>query len=194
MAKQGIVAEKKGSYTPIEEKIELPSGVTAKIEMGVVTIKGAKGEVKKILRSPEVTIKEEGNSVIISTVRSTKGDKKMVYTFVAHLNNMIRGVQEGYTYKLKVCSSHFPIKTTVAGSEFIIKNFLGEREPRTMKITPGVKIIVNGSDIIVEGIDKEATSQVAATIERISMIKGRDRRVFQDGIFITEKAGKSIME
>ena len=51
---------------------------------------------------------------------------------------------------------------------------------------------VKGQEIIVEGIDKEATGQTAANIEQATRITKWDRRVFQDGIYIVEKAGKPI--
>ncbi|PIN72255.1 50S ribosomal protein L6, partial [Candidatus Woesearchaeota archaeon CG10_big_fil_rev_8_21_14_0_10_45_5] len=73
-------------------------------------------------------------------------------------------------------------------------NFLGERKARTMKIPAGVKVTVDASTITVEGADKEITSQTAARMEQICIIKNRDRRIFQDGIYITEKAGESLLE
>ena len=187
-------ASKKSSKEPIEEKIEIPSGVEAKYENSILTLKGPKGESKKSFLDPRVSVKKEGNTMVVSTERSTKRDKTQVYTFVAHLKNMVKGVQEGYVYKLKVCSSHFPIKVTAVGQEFSVKNFLGERQPRNMKLPKGVKVTIDASTITVEGADKEVTSQAAANMEQLCIIKNRDRRVFQDGIFITEKAGENLLE
>jgi large subunit ribosomal protein L6 len=185
---------KKGTRELLEEKIEIPPGIEANLENGIITFRGPKGESSKNFFDPKIPVKKEGNSIVIRASRSTKRDKTKVYTFLAHLKNMIRGVQEGYVYRLKVCSSHFPIKATVSGNDFSVKNFLGERKPRTMKIPAGVKVTIDASTITVEGADKEITSQTAARMEQICIIKNRDRRIFQDGIYITEKAGKSLLE
>jgi len=50
---------------------------------------------------------------------------------------MIRGVTEGYTYKLKICSGHFPMNVSLKGDVLEIKNFIGESVPRKLKIKEG---------------------------------------------------------
>ena len=55
-----------------------------------------------------------------------------------------------------------------------------------------VEIKLNGDEIIVKGIDKETVGNIAGRIEQLTRITDRDRRKFQDGIFIIEKAGKEI--
>ncbi|MCX6709756.1 MAG: 50S ribosomal protein L6 [Candidatus Woesearchaeota archaeon] len=184
---------KKEKKKGITEKIEVPEKVEVRIENGTFFVKGPKGETSKILSSPRVQIKKEGNSIIIHSEKESKRDKTMVYSFVSHIKNLFLGVQELYIYKLRVCSSHFPIKAAVSGKDFVISNFLGERKARKTPLYPEVKVTVDGNTIIVEGVNKEKVSQQAANIERICFIKNRDRRVFQDGAYIFEKAGKSIM-
>jgi large subunit ribosomal protein L6 len=102
---------------------------------------------------------------------------------------MIKGVTEGFEYKMKTVFSHFPIKTSVEENKFIIQNFLGERAARTAKILEGVTVEAKGEDITVQGIDKEKVGQTVANIERATEVKYRDIRVFQDGIYRTSKGG-----
>jgi len=80
----------------------------------------------------------------------------------------------------------------VDGNQVVIENFLGERYPRRAKILESVNVEIKGQDVIVKGFDKEKVSQTAANIEQATRIKGLDPRVFQDGIYITEKDGKSV--
>ena len=102
---------------------------------------------------------------------------------------MIKGVTEGFEYKMKTVFSHFPIKTSVDGNEFIIQNFLGERSARRAKILEGVSVEVNGEDVTVQGTNKESVGQTVANIERTTKVKKRDVRVFQDGVYRVSKGG-----
>ena len=103
---------------------------------------------------------------------------------------MNKGVTKGFEYKMKTVFSHFPIKTSVEGNEFIIQNFLGERSARRAKILEGVNVEAKGEDITVQGIDKEKVGQTVANIERATKVKKRDIRVFQDGIYRISKGGR----
>ncbi|MEM2546448.1 MAG: 50S ribosomal protein L6, partial [Candidatus Bathyarchaeia archaeon] len=105
-----------------------------------------------------------------------------------HIKNMITGVSKGFTYKLKIVFSHFPISVKVQDKTVVIENFAGERGPRKAKIIGDVKVKVSSEDIIVQGIDLEAVSQTAANIEQATKVKGKDPRVFLDGIYIYERA------
>lgn len=82
------------------------------------------------------------------------------------------------------------MNVALKGDELSIKNFLGEKVPRVMKIQPDVKVKIDGEKIVVEGIDIEKCGQCAANIEKTTRITNRDRRIFQDGIWITSKPGK----
>jgi large subunit ribosomal protein L6 len=114
----------------------------------------------------------------------------MIGTFTSHIKNMIKGVTELYVYKLKVCSGHFPITVQATKDDFIVKNFLGETIPRKMKLVKGVSVKVEGEIVTVESTDKEIAGRTASDIEQLVRITNRDRRIFQDGIWMTEKAGK----
>ena len=116
-------------------------------------------------------------------------DKALAGTWKAHLNNMTKGVTDGFTYTLKAFYSHFPMTLNVKGTELVVNNYFGERVPRTAAIVPGAEVKVkNKTEVVVSGIDKEAVGQTAANIERCTTVKKRDRRVFQDGIYLLEKA------
>ena len=123
---------------------------------------------------------------------ATKKDKKLISTFRSHIKNLLEGVKNTYVYELKICSSHFPMDIGIDKDLVIIKNFLGEKTPRKAKILPNVNAKVEGDKIIVESVDRESAGQTAANIESATKRTGFDRRVFQDGIYITKKVGKEI--
>jgi len=175
-------------------KIKLPEGVNIREEGNEIIVKGKEGENRKIFNLKNITIKQEGNEIKIGQKRSTKNEKKMINTLTAHIKNMIKGVEVQYRYRLKICASHFPITVEVKGNQGIIKNFIGENIPRKVKIPTGVKVDVDREIITITSTDKELAGQAAANFEKTTWIRDRDRRVFQDGIFIIEKAVREEKE
>ena len=115
----------------IKEKIEIPNDVEISIEEKTVYVKGEKGSLSRVLSHPRIDITAKNNIVEISCIDSPKRkEKALIGTFRAHINNMIKGVTEGFEYKMKTVFAHFPIKTSVEGDTFVIQNFIGERAPR----------------------------------------------------------------
>ncbi len=157
-----------------------------------IKVKGPKGELERKAYSPTIKIKNENKEISFEVKKANKREKMLMKTTVAHVKNMIKGVTEEFEYTLKVCSGHFPMTVSFENGDFIVKNFLGESVPRKRKIIEGVKVEIKGTEITVNGQDKEKTGQAAAQIEAITRVTKRDRRRFQDGIFITSKAGKKI--
>jgi len=167
--------------------VEIPDGVQVSVEGKVVRVRGPLGELKRDFSHAPVEIRLDGNKVVVEAFWPRKRERAMVGTVAAHIRNMITGVTKGFTYKMKIVFTHFPIQVSVEGDKVVIKNFLGERAPRVAKIMPGVKVEVQKEDVIVKGIDIEAVGQTAANIEQATKVKGKDIRVFLDGIYIYEK-------
>ena len=182
-------------WRSMEYTVEIPQeGVQVEYNFPNVTVKGDKGEITRKLRFPNVEITVEGSQVKISTSRYTKKLKKIMSTYRAHINNMITGVTEGFEYKLKVVYAKFPMTVELKDSTLIVKNFLGEKVPRVVKIPQDiVKVEVKGEDITVTGIDKEECGKIAALIEQSTRINHLDRRVIQDGIYITNKPHRAYV-
>jgi len=176
----------------IYEEIEILPEVNAKLEKGLITMSGPKGEAKKDFHNPLIQIELKENKLILTSKRFTKREKKLLGTFRAHIKNLMKGALEGHTYKLKICSSHFPMNVALNNGELIVKNFFGGKHPRKLKIKTGAEVKVAGSDITIYSCSKETAGQVAADIESLTRITNKDRRIFQDGIYIIEKDGKKI--
>ncbi|MDP4012774.1 MAG: 50S ribosomal protein L6 [Candidatus Nanoarchaeia archaeon] len=173
-------------------EVILPQGVEAQVDGKTVKVKGPKGEVTKTLLSKTVAFEKVDNKILLKSEDSAKNFKRIVNTFRSHINGMVEGVTKGFVYKLKVCSGHFPMTIKIEKDKILINNFLGEKIPRVSKILEGAKVTQNGDVIIVEGIDLANVSQTAANLEIAVRIRNRDRRRFQDGIYLTEKAGVPI--
>lgn len=167
--------------------VDVPQNVTAVVSGFELSINGSQGEVKRTFSSPLCRMKIEQGKIVLTAAVPGRRAKSIVNSIQGHIKNMIAGVQQPYVYKLKVCSGHFPVTVKVEGSIVKITNFLGEKVPRIADIFPNVNVQVQGDKIEVKSVDIEAAGQTAARIELATVIRNRDRRVFQDGIFIIQK-------
>lgn len=174
------------------KEIELPDTASASLDGRYLSVKGPKGEVKRCFQSRSVSIRVDNKKIIFESSRSTKEDKKMLGSLVAHVKNMIKGGTQGHTYILKICSGHFPMNASVSGSKLIIKNFLGEKVPRVLQIKDSANVKIEGELIYVTSTNKEIAGQVSADIEQLTRRPGYDTRIFQDGIYIINKDGKEL--
>ena len=176
----------------LTQEIQIPQGVNVEAGKEEVTIKKDNKSTKKNLTG--VKIEKKDNMIILTTKKSAKKDRKLIMTYRAHIINAINGLDKEFVYKLKVCAVHFPMTVTVdkAKQEVVVKNFLGEKKERRAKILPGVEVQIKGEEITVTSFNIENAGQTAANIETATTVKYRDRRVFQDGIFLTERRGEKI--
>ena len=176
----------------IYQEIEIPEGIEVKIEGNSLNVKGSEGELEKSFNVNELDFGIKEGKIIIGSKKARKTEKKKINTFAAHIRNMLKGVTEKFEYQLKTCFNHFPITVEVQGNGAVIKNFLGEKITRGCKILNGVEVKVDKDIITVSSADRESAGQTAANFEKATRISSKDRRVFQDGIFIINKAGKEI--
>lgn len=174
------------------QTIEIPEGVEANLDGTKLTVKGPEGENSREFKVGKIKFEIKDGKIILSDKEATKNQKKIINTFASHIRNMIKGVQEKFVYELKIASSHFPMTVKVEGNKATIKNFLGEKIERKCKIPEGAEVDVKKDSITVKSVSKEIAGQAAANFEKATRISNRDRRVFQDGIYMINKAGKEI--
>lgn len=173
--------------TIVENSVEVPAGVTLKLEGKKVTVAGERGEVVRDFSHTRLDLEHEGGSLRIWAVNPRKREASLVNTLAAHVRNMIKGVTQGFTYRLKIVFVHFPMTVRIEGRRIEIQNFIGERKAREAKIAGGAKVRVEGEDVIVEGIDIDDVAQTAANIQQSMKIRKKDLRKFMDGIYVYSK-------
>lgn len=184
--------QKKKPEQGIEETIEIPSSLEATLARNQLVLK--KGELNTIIHFSGFRVHAESGKVLISSEKNSRKEKRAMNTFKAHLKNALQGFEKKYVYKLQISAVHFPMTVTYDKTKrsLVIKNFLGEKIARVAHILPGVEVKVEKDFVIVESHDRPAAGQSAANIEQATRVSGRDRRVFQDGVWIIEKAGEAI--
>ncbi|MBU3923681.1 MAG: 50S ribosomal protein L6 [Nanoarchaeota archaeon] len=176
----------------LKREIEIPSGVEFSINGNDFVVKAKGKEIRKEFDIGRVIASVKDGKIVLEAKGATRRESKMIGTIWAHVKNMIKGVQEDFVYELEICNVHFPMNVKLNGNIVTVKSFLGEKMERTSKVLPNVKVDIKGSAITVSSHNIEAAGQTAANLEKATRLTGRDRRIFQDGIFITSKPGGLI--
>jgi large subunit ribosomal protein L6 len=177
-----------------EQQIKIPSECQVSLEEKTVTVTGPKGSLKRSFPEPQTQIKIESDNVIASTHINRKRSRALVGTVIAHVRNMLIGVQHGYEYEMKIVYSHFPITVEAKDETVIIKNFIGERGVRTARLIGDVQVRTTEDEVFISGIDIEHVSQSAANIQQACKIRDKDRRVFLDGIYVIRKRKGEVLK
>jgi len=138
--------------------IALPKGVECQVAADGVTIKGPKGTLKSVA-FPGVTVAVEGNELKLSAAKSD--DIKLAGTARALINNMVKGVSEGYLRKLELVGVGY--RAAMQGKDLALT--LGFSHPVTFKAPEGVTLETpTQTEILIKGADKQAVGQAAAKI------------------------------
>ena len=132
----------------------------------------------------------DGDVVVVESDEDDAKTMSTIGTFESHVRNMFHGVSEGWEYEMEVFYSHFPMQVDVEGDEVVIENFLGERAPRRTEIRGDTEVDISEETITLNGPDIEAVGQTAADIEQLTRVTDKDVRVFQDGVYITQKPSR----
>ncbi|CAM4786335.1 unnamed protein product [Rotaria magnacalcarata] len=192
------------------EQLVIPDEVKVSVKSRVVQVSGKRGKLVRSFKHSRVDISmPKKNLIVVEKWFGTNKENAVVRTICSHINNMVKGVTKnglqcvnscifiltfilGYCYKMRSVYAHFPINTVVTenGQAVEIRNFLGEKFVRRVRMQPGVKITSSTKqkdELILEGNDIELVSRSAALIQMSTAVKNKDIRKFLDGIYVSEK-------
>ena len=168
-------------------ELEIPQGVSVSLKSHILNVEGPLGKTFKNFKKIPVDIEVTDNKILLKAQGTRTKNYAIMNTAKSIIRNLCDGVIEGYTIKMKIVFSHFPINIKVEGKQVLINNFQGERAPRITRIWGNTKVIPKGDDIIITGHVLTDVTQTAAEIENKSKVKNKDHRVFLDGIYKFEK-------
>lgn len=142
-------------------KIEVPEGVTVKVENDIVTVTGPKGSLsQKMLK--DISLEQEGNTITLTRVNDAA--KAMHGTMNALLHNMILGVTKGYEKGLEIIGVGY--RFNVAGNKLTIN--AGYSHPVVMNVPEGLTVEApSNTEIVVKGIDKVLVGEFAANVRKV---------------------------
>ncbi|KAF4556910.1 Ribosomal protein L6 [Elsinoe fawcettii] len=184
-------------YIHSDQTLEIPEGVKVAIKTRNVVVEGPRGKLTKNLGHLSVSFTHPKKNVI--AIELHHGSRKAVATLRtvrSIINNMIIGVTKGYKYKMRYVYAHFPINVNFEKDKETdlwnveIRNFLGEKLVRNVKMQPGVDVEASKNvkdELQITGNSLEAVSQSAADIQQICRVRNKDIRKFLDGLYVSER-------
>ena len=168
--------------------IAIPAGVTVTVAPGLVTVKGAKGELKQAVND-RVTVEVKGNEVIVNPVDNSKAANAAHGLYRVLINNMVKGVTEGYTKTLVINGVGY--RAEVKGKELVMN--LGYSSDFVAIIPEGLTVTTDPSGkIIISGIDKQRVGEFSAQLRTLRMPEPYKGKVIRyDNEVIRRKVGKT---
>ena len=169
-------------------EIQVPDNVKVSLKGKMLHVQGPIGKVYKNFKKIPVNIEINDNKILLKKTGERKKHYAILNTAKSIIQTLCEGVVDGFTIKMKVVYSHFPITVKVEGKKVLIENFQGERAPRISMIRGNTNVAVNGDDVIISGPVLTDVSQTAANIQLKSKVKNKDHRVFLDGVYKFSKS------
>ncbi len=168
--------------------IELPDGVQANLEKNILVVKGPKGELKQSIdNNVKVEIGEKDIKVDVENKESKK-EKAFWGLYRSLINNMVKGVSEGFEKKLEVNGVGY--RVALSGKKLTLN--VGFSHPVDFELPEGITGVVEGNVITISGIDKQQVGEVSACIRKVRKpepYKGKGIKYMDE--VIRRKAGKT---
>merc|ERR1711904_546979 len=180
-----------------EQILNVPPGVNIFIKARNFTITGPRGEIRRDYSNLPMDVSlvknKRQNTLKIVAHYPKREHLATLRSLSSQLANSITGVTRGVLFKMRVVYAHFPINVSIGneGKEVEIRNFLGEKRVRTIRLLNGVRCEHSNEvkeEIVLKGNDIDLVSRSAALICQSCRVSNKDIRKFLDGIYVSEKS------
>ena len=169
-------------------EIQIPKDVKVNLKGSMLQVQGPLGKVYKNFKKIPVLIQINDNKILLTRTGERKKHQAIFNTAKSLIQTLCIGVIDGFTIKMKIVYSHFPVTVKVDGKKVLIENFQGEKANRITRIWGESKVTPKGDDLIITGHVLTDVTQTAAEIQDGTKVKNKDHRVFLDGIYKYFKA------
>ena len=180
------------------QSITYPEEVAVEVLKRVVKVTGPRGTLEKKFKhvAMELCVHPKERKISATMWMAKKKQITCITTVLSLIKNMIKGVVKGFQYKLRFAYAHFPMNVTVEDDVVEIRNFLGEKVVRYVKMPEGVKAERTDpskvkDELVLTGNDLLLVSQAAARLHQSCLVKKKDIRKFLDGIYVQTKCAAS---
>ena len=169
-----------------KQPIELPEGVTARLDGVVLTVSGPKGTLGRTIRA-EIAVAIENGKILVTPAKETRETPAYWGLTRALIANMVEGVSKGFVRRLEIEGVGY--RASLDGQTLQLA--VGFSHPVRIPPPAGISFAVEKNAITVSGADKELVGDTAAIIRRVrppEPYKGKGIRYA--GEIIRRKAGK----
>ena len=169
--------------------IVIPEKTEVSINAGVVSVKGPKGSLARNFR-PDISIVIDGKQISLSVAKENKQIKALWGTYASHINNMVKGVNDGFEKKLILEGVGY--KSQINGNKLVLT--LGFSHPVEVEIPTGLNVKAEKNLLTVGGIDKELVGSFTAKVRALKKpepYKGKGFR-YSDEIIRRKQGKKSV--
>lgn len=167
--------------------VTIPEGVQVELNAEEIVIKGKMGELKASL-SPLVVVKKEENAVTVAPANDSKPSRAMWGTLRSLINNMVKGVSEGYTIRLEINGVGY----RASADNKTITLALGYSHDIKYALPEGVSVKAEKPTLLVlSGANKQLVGQVAGELMKLRPVEPyKGKGVYIEGSYIRRKEGK----
>lgn len=171
-----------------KKSINIPEGVEVKIESDILRAKGSRGEASLVIPN-SLKIEISNNSLNVIPIRDERDTKALWGTTRAHLNNLIKGLTQGFQKDLEIEGVGY--RVNVEGKNLVLK--VGYINPVSLEIPDDIEVKIEKNSISVSGNSKEKVGQFAAEIKAVKPVEPyKGKGIHYKGERIRRKAGKKI--
>lgn len=170
-------------------KVDIMKECTVTCKNRMVTVTGPRGTLKRDFRHAQLQMSVIDNTFRVELWFGNRKQVALCKTIVSAVRNMMKGVTEGFEYRMRSAHAHFPILVNAEGNKFEIRGYLGEKRIRTVVIPEGIKVSTETGtkdEIAITGSDVNTVSQFAASIRQAARPRNKDIRMFLDGIYVSK--------
>lgn len=168
-----------------KQPIPVPKGVDCQLAQQSFSVKGKQGELKHTIHDL-VSVIQEADQIKVNVKENSQQAWAIAGTTRALLNNLIKGVEQGFEKKLLLVGVGF--RAEVKGRKLHLA--LGFSHPVEMDIPSTIQINTpSQTEIIITGVDKQLVGQIAANIRNMrppEPYKGKGIRYSDEKIELKE--------